>query len=101
SSLSDRLTTKDGIVLMGVAAILVLVGMKGKVDALVVMYAINVFVGFTLSNVGMCRFWVQTRTEHPEWFRRIMIHIIAAALCASILAVTIFEKFRQGAWLTL
>ena len=101
ASLSDRLTTKDGVLLMGVAAILVLVGMRGKVDALVVMYAINVFVGFTLSNLGMCRFWFQQRRAQLAWSRKIVIHVIAAALCAGILGVTISEKFAEGAWLTL
>jgi amino acid transporter len=101
ASLSDRLTTKDGVLLMGIAAILVLIGMGGRVDALVVMYAINVFVGFTLSNVGMTRFWVQNRTRQPGWWRKGFVHVVGAALCASILAVTITEKFRQGAWLTL
>ncbi len=101
ASLSDRLTTKDGVLLMGIGAILVLVGMRGKVDALVVMYAINVFVGFTLSNIGMTRYWVQHRHDNPSWGRKIVIHILAAALCAGILTVTIVEKFRQGAWLTL
>jgi amino acid transporter len=101
ASLSDRLTTKDGVLLMGVGAILVLIGMGGKVDALVVMYAINVFVGFTLSNVGMTRFWVQHRAKHPGWWRKIIIHVIGALLCAGILTVTVIEKFRQGAWLTL
>lgn len=101
ASLSDRLTTKDGVLLMGLSAIAVLVAMHGRVDALVVMYAINVFVGFTLSNVGMCRFWIQHRQKHADWWRRIFIHIVAAVLCAGILAVTIYEKFRQGAWLTL
>jgi hypothetical protein len=101
ASLSDRLTTKDGVLLMGIGAILVLVGMRGKVDALVVMYAINVFVGFTLSNVGMTRFWIQHRARHPGWWRKIIIHVIGAFMCAGILTVTIIEKFRQGAWLTL
>ncbi|HWE27103.1 MAG TPA: APC family permease, partial [Polyangia bacterium] len=101
ASLSDRLTTKDGVLVMGVSAIVVLIAMHGKVDALVVMYAINVFVGFTLSNVGMCRFWFTHRRRHHDWYRRIFIHIVAAVLCAGILGVTIFEKFRQGAWLTL
>jgi amino acid transporter len=101
ASLSDRLTTKDGVLLMGVGAILVLVGMGGKVDALVVMYAINVFVGFTLSNVGMTRFWVMHRARHPGWWRKIFIHVIGAFMCAGILTVTVIEKFRQGAWLTL
>jgi amino acid transporter len=101
ASLSDRLTTKDGVLVLGGGAIAVLVAMKGRVDALVVMYAINVFVGFTLSNVGMCRFWVGHRRKYREWGRKILIHVIAALLCAFILIVTIVEKFMQGAWLTL
>jgi amino acid transporter len=101
ASLSDRLTTKDGVLVLGIAAIVVLVAMHGRVDALVVMYAINVFVGFTLSNVGMCRFWWQHRSKHRDWWRHIPIHIVAALLCAFILGVTIVEKFQQGAWLTL
>jgi amino acid transporter len=101
ASLSDRLTTKDGVLLMGIAAILVLVGLGGRVDALVVMYAINVFVGFTLSNVGMTRFWVQSRKRQPGWWRKGFVHVVGAGLCASILVVTIIEKFSQGAWLTL
>jgi amino acid transporter len=101
ASLSDRLTTKDGVVLMGIGAIAVLVAMHGKVDALVVMYAINVFVGFTLSNVGMTRFWFQHRAKHPGWWRKIFIHVIGALLCSGILTVTVIQKFRQGAWLTI
>jgi hypothetical protein len=101
ASLSDRLTTKDGVLVLGVAAIVVLVAMHGRVDALVVMYAINVFVGFTLSNVGMCRFWWQHRRRRRDWWRHVPIHVVAALLCAFILGVTIVEKFRQGAWLTL
>jgi amino acid transporter len=101
ASLSDRLTTKDGVLVMGLSAIAVLLAMGGKVDALVVMYAINVFVGFTLSNVGMCRFWIKHRKEQPDWSHKIIIHVVAAALCAGILGVTISEKFTEGAWLTL
>jgi amino acid transporter len=101
ASLSDRLTSKDGVLLMGGAAIAVLVGMGGRVDALVVMYAINVFVGFTLSNIGMCRFWIMHRAQHPSWRRHIVIHVVGAVLCSGILTVTILEKFREGAWLTL
>ena len=101
ASLSDRLTSKDGVLLMGISAIVVLVAMGGRVDALVVMYAINVFVGFTLSNIAMCRFWITHRADHPLWARKIIIHIIGALLCAGILVVTILEKFMQGAWLTI
>src|SRR5207253_4156165 len=63
ASLSDRLTTKDGVLLMGGSAIAVLVAMHGSVDALVVMYSINVFATFSLTEMGMCRFWFSTRKK--------------------------------------
>ncbi len=101
SSLSDRLTSKDGVLLMGAAAILILIAMRGSVDALVVMYAINVFVTFSLTNLGMCRFWLGERKKHAAWLRHITVHVVGLALCLAILTVTVMEKFRHGAWLTL
>ncbi len=101
SSLSDRLTAKDGVLLMGLAAIAILVGLRGSVDALVVMYAINVFVTFSLTNLGMCRFWVGERQRQPGWIRHMFVHVAGLLLCLAILTVTVLEKFREGAWLTL
>jgi amino acid transporter len=102
ASLSDRLTSKDGVLLMGISAITILVAMKGSVDALVVMYAINVFVTFSLTNLGMFRFWVGERKRaHSGWFRHGAIHLLGLILCLAILTVTIIEKFSQGAWLTI
>jgi hypothetical protein len=101
ASLSDRLTIKDGVLLMGISAIVLLVGLGGQVDALVVMYAINVFVGFTLSNIGMCRFFITHRAEQPKWAKKIIIHVVGAVMCAGILCVTIIEKLTKGAWLTI
>lgn len=101
ASLSDRLTTKDGVLVMGIGAIVVLVGMGGRVDALVVMYAINVFVGFMLSNIGMTRFWLQHKERVDNRAGKVFVHMLGALLCAGILTVTVIEKFKQGAWLTL
>ncbi|MBI3725798.1 APC family permease [bacterium] len=101
ASLSDRLTTANGVLLMGGAATLALLSVAGSVDRLVVMYSINVFLTFSLSNMSMCRFWVTSRAEHPEWGRRLPWHILGLALCLTILGMTIYEKFSEGAWLTL
>ncbi len=105
SSLSDRLTTRDGIVLMGTAAIALLVYTRGSVSALVVMYSINVFVTFSLSQLAMCRLWLSSpsRAREPArvWLRRLAVHAIGLVLCASILAVTVYEKFGEGGWLTV
>ena len=101
ASLSDRLTTKDGVLLMGVSAIVILMSMHGSVDALVVMYSINVFLTFSLTNLAMSRFWLGAREKDPKWWRHIIVHILGLVLCSAILVVTVLEKFDQGAWKTL
>ena len=57
SSLSDRLTSHYGVLMVGAAAIASLLYTEGKVDTLVTMYSINVFVTFSLSQLGMIKFW--------------------------------------------
>jgi len=103
SALSDRLTMQNGVILMGVASLLMLLKTGGQVDALVVLYAINVFVTFSLSQAGMIRYWLMkaTRTKHPDWKSHIWIHLVGFLLCFSILIVNIWEKFGEGAWLTV
>ncbi|HEX7597103.1 MAG TPA: APC family permease, partial [Polyangia bacterium] len=101
ASLSDRLTTKDGVVLLGVAALAVLLYARGHVDTLVTMYAINVFITFSLSQLGMCRFWMRERANAPKWWRAILVHVLGLIMCLVILAFTIVLKFSQGAWLTI
>jgi amino acid transporter len=101
ASLSERLTMQDGILLMGSAALVLLVYARGSVAVLVVMYAINVFVTFSLSEFGMSRFFFTRRHEDPLWSRHIAIHLTGFVLCVTILSITVFEKFTEGGWLTL
>jgi amino acid transporter len=101
SALSERLTMRNGVMLMGGAAFAALIYTGGDVSKLVVMYSINVFLTFSLSNIGMSRLWVQKRTEDPTWARHLPAHVIAAGLCLTILGITIFEKFTEGGWITL
>ena len=101
AALSVRLTMRNGIVLMGAAAIALLVYTKGSVSALVVMYSINVFLTFSLSQLGMSKFYIQRRKEDPQWIRHLSVHLVGLILCATILAITTIEKFTEGGWLTL
>ncbi len=101
AALSERLTMRNGVVLMGVASILLLLYTKGSVDALIVMYSINVFVTFSLSQLGMSRFFIQRRKEDPQWLRHLSVHLVGLALCVTILVITTFEKFTEGGWMTL
>lgn len=101
ASLSERLTMYNGIQLMGCSTIILLIFTNGSVSALVVLYAINVFLTFSLSEMGMVRFYITNKAKDFKWKRHISIHLIGLALCITILAITIFEKFSIGGWLTL
>ena len=101
AQLSDRLVTKNGIFLMGAGAVAVLLYSRGKSDLLILMYSINVFLTFTLTELGMSRYWIRTRREHRNWLRNLAIHGTGLTMCLSILIVSIVEKFTEGGWLTV
>jgi hypothetical protein len=100
SSLSTRLVTKNGVVLMGGMALGALLLTGGEVNVLVVMYSINVFLTFTLSLAGITRHrWREI--SKPGTIRKMLVVLPALIVCASILVITILEKFTQGAWKTM
>jgi amino acid transporter len=101
ASLSDRLTMQNGVVLISIAAVLTLIVTKGNTSTLVLMYSINIFLTFSLSEMGMVRYWIKNREQYPDWSKHIIIHLIGLVLCLSILTVSIFEKFAVGGWVTL
>jgi hypothetical protein len=99
--LSERLTMTNGILLMGGSALLIMLFTRGSVIILITMYAINVFLTFSISEFGMSRFFYKNRATEKEWKRHIPIHLTGLVLCSTILAITLFEKLGQGGWLTL
>jgi amino acid transporter len=99
--LSERLVTQNGIVLIGSAALAVLLWAGGHVSTLVVLYSINVFLTFSLSQLGMCRHWWQVRHEEPRWLPRFVLNGVGLALTSGILCVTVTLKFTAGGWLTV
>jgi amino acid transporter len=101
AALSDRLSMRNGVMLMSIAAVAALLYTRGDVSRLVVMYSINVFLTFSLSNLAMSRFWLKHRREHPGWMKSLFGHLLALVLCATILVITIIEKFAEGGWVTL
>ncbi|NBY19007.1 amino acid permease, partial [bacterium] len=101
ASLSDRLTMQNGIVLMGLAAMGTLFFTRGRISVLVVMYSINVFITFSMSQLAMIRYWINSRKTQPGWKKDIVIHIIGFLLCFTILVIMVVEKFLEGAWATI
>ncbi len=99
--LSDRLVTAYGIVLMGAAALIVMVATKGDVAILVVLYSINVFITFVLSQLGMVRHWWIVRSQVRDWLKKLLINGLGLALTGFILVSMIVIKFFEGGWITL
>jgi amino acid transporter len=100
AALSEQLTMQNGVLLMGAAALGMLFYTQGDIRTLVFMYSINVFLTFTLSQLSMSRFWWAKRGE-PRRRRHLFIHGIALVMCASILVITLYERFTNGGWVTV
>jgi amino acid transporter len=103
AGLSERLTTEDGVLLMGGASLAALVYTGGDIGVLVLMYSINVFITFSLSMFGMTKLWLgeRHRTRGVPWRRRSALFAFAFVLCVTILGIAIYERFTKGGWITL
>jgi amino acid transporter len=99
--LSDRLVTQNGVLLMGLASLVLLWVSRGSVEFLLVLYSINVFVTFSLSQLGMVKHWWEVRAEHRRWLHNMLINGLGLLLTTFILIVTVCLKFFEGGWLTL
>lgn len=101
SQLSDRLVTKNGVLLMGIAAFAVLLWSGGEVGLLVVLYSISVFLTFSMTLLGLCVYWWRNRGTEPGWLWRLALTGWGLSITLSILAVVLVSKFREGGWLAL
>jgi len=101
ATLSDRLVTQNGVLLMGIAALLVVLFTAASVEMLVVLYSINVFITFSLSQLGMVRHWWSVRPKEPRWKSKIFINGFGLMLTSGILISLCVVKFFNGGWATL
>jgi amino acid transporter len=93
----DRLVFSNGVlVLSGMAAVLIVI-FGGETQALIPLYAVGVFTGFTLSQSGMVVY--QWRNRGPRWKVAMTISAIGAAATGIVLIVVVVSKFAIGAWL--
>jgi hypothetical protein len=101
ATLSDRFVTHNGIILMGGFGLVLMIASRGSVDFLVVLYSINVFITFSLSQLGMVRHWWQERKTMPSWKGKLAINGVGFALTSFILVTLTAIKFSEGGWITL
>lgn len=99
--LSSRLVTQNGVLLMGLAALGVLIWSRGNVALLVVLYSINVFLTFSIALWGLCIYWWGNRRGAAPWRRRLLLSALGVLVTTSILTVLIIGKFNEGGWVTL
>ena len=85
ASFSDRLVNRHGVVLMGISAIILMVVSKGRVSLLIVLYSINVFITFSLSQLGMVSHWWKERKISRKWYKGLIINGIGLLLTSFIL----------------
>lgn len=95
----DRLVFSNGIaILAGVACLLVVV-FQGDTQQLLPLYAIGVFISFTVSQSGMVRRWLRLREE--GWVWRIWFSLVGAVVTGIVLVTLAFTKFTEGAWIVV
>ncbi|HXW44875.1 MAG TPA: APC family permease [Streptosporangiaceae bacterium] len=92
-----RQVHRYGVVVLALAAAVLLVVAEGNTQALVPLFAIGVFVGFTLSQAGMVRHWRQSGAD--GWRTRAVINGVGAVFTLAALAIELISKFTEGAWL--
>lgn len=98
-SLGDRLVFSNGILALALIAMLLLIAFEGDTHRLIPLYAVGVFVSFTLSQAGMVRFWLRKRSKGWRW--RVCLNGFGAATTALVLIVVLESKFIHGAWMVM
>ena len=96
---AERPVYRYGIVVLAVAAALLLIAVGADTNKLIPLYAIGVFIGFTISQIGLVRHW---RTERPSrWRARVALNGFGATLTAICVVVFLSTKFLEGAWVVV
>jgi amino acid transporter len=94
---ADRQVYRHGVMVLAGAALVLLVGSNGNTQALVPVFAIGVFIGFTISQVGMVRHWWEERST--GWQGRAVLNGFGALLTAAATVIELIAKFGEGGWL--
>jgi hypothetical protein len=95
----DRLVFSNGVLVLALAAAGLLVAFGGVTNALIPLYAVGVFLSFTLSQSGMVRHHLKER--EPNWQRGVVINSVGAVATAVVTLIVATTKFTSGAWVPL
>ncbi len=99
ANIGDKLVFDRGIIALAIAASVLVIGFKGSVHALIPLFAIGVFLSFTLSQAGMIRHWLNEKGRN--WQGKLAVNAVGAGATAVVTVVFAVVKFRDGAWMIL
>ena len=94
----DRLVFSNGILILAAVSIVLLIMFQGSVNALIPLYAVGVFLSFTLSQAGMVRHWLKEERPAPH---HILLNGLGAVSTGVVLLVIASTKFTHGAWMVI
>ncbi|NES26506.1 amino acid permease [Micromonospora terminaliae] len=97
--MGDRLAFSNGLVALSLAAGLIFVAFRGTTASLIPLYAVGVFLAFTLSQAGMVVHWRRRRGR--GWRRRLAVNAVGATLSGLVLLTAAVSKFAEGAWVVV
>jgi amino acid transporter len=98
--IGDRLTFRNGIVVLSVVSAVIYVAFSGNTGTLLPLYAVGVFLAFTLSQTGMVVHWRRHRDD-PHWRRSLVFNTIGAVLSGIVFVIAGIIKFTAGAWVAI
>jgi amino acid transporter len=98
--IGDRLTFRNGIVLLSIISALIYAAFAGYTNALLPLYAVGVFLAFTLSQAGMVVHWRRHRDD-PHWRRSLALNGTGAVMSGIVFIVAAVTKFFSGAWVAI
>jgi amino acid transporter len=99
TNLGDRLVFTNGILALGALAAFLVIFFRGQTHRLIPLYAVGVFLAFTLSQSGMVRHW--RKDGGPGWRWKAAVNGIGAAATSVVLLIVVATKFTHGAWIVV
>ncbi len=99
SMMGDRLVFSNGVIILGVFSCLLIILFNGDTHALIPLYAVGVFLSFTISQAGMVKRWLVKKG--PHWEKKLLVNGIGAVTTAIATVIIASTKFAHGAWIVI
>ncbi len=98
-NLGDRLVYSNGITLLGILSSVLIILYQGDTHSLIPLYAVGVFISFTLSQAGMVRRWFRQRTQN--WRRNAAINAFGGTVTLIVFLIILITRFTSGSWIVI